>query len=60
MADKELQGVQAGKSAPLDTDLLVEKWLEEYFPDSTISRDSAGWQHILNAAAELKRRLKGA
>lgn len=43
-----------------DTDLLVDQWLAEYFPASRITHDSAGWQHILTAAAELKRRLKGA
>ncbi|MCL4504115.1 MAG: hypothetical protein M1438_20010 [Deltaproteobacteria bacterium] len=44
----------------VDSDNLVDEWLAEYFPATTISRDSAAWQHIQRAAAELKRRLQGA
>ncbi len=48
------------KGKKIDTDAVVDQWVAEYFPDSIISRASAGWQHILTAVAVLKRRLKGA
>lgn len=52
-------GPPLSKGGEVDTDTLVDEWLAQYFPASLITRDSAGWQHILAATEELKRRLKG-
>lgn len=43
----------------VDTGALVDQWLADYFPPTLVTRDSAAWQHIAQAAAELKKRLKG-
>ena len=58
MADAEKAEAPAGAPAPHDTDAIVNQWLAAYFPATLITRDSAGWQHILAAAEELKRRLR--
>jgi|GEM_PF-1674529 hypothetical protein len=65
--EQEAQAVEAAagnletdtRSPDAGADALVDQWLADYFPPSFITRDSAGWQHIIAAAAELKRRLKG-
>jgi hypothetical protein len=49
----------AAEAKTQDTDALVDQWLADYFPPNLVTRNSAAWQMISTAAAELKRRLKG-
>lgn len=49
----------AAPAAAADTDAVVDCWMEEYFPESTLTRDSAGWQLFSQAVVVLKQRLKG-
>lgn len=41
----------------VDTDLLVERWFMEHFPNSPASRDTRVWNQLVRAKDELKRRL---
>ncbi|MGD0826978.1 MAG: hypothetical protein ABSA09_02695 [Desulfobaccales bacterium] len=38
--------------------LLVERWWQDWFPNSPVSRDSAAWNHAYQAKENLKDRLK--
>ena len=37
--------------------LLVERWWQDWFPSSPVSRDSAAWNHAYQAKEDLKKRL---
>lgn len=49
----------AAKLPPPDTDVLVEAWFKEFFPNSPVSRDTEAWNLLLRAKDVLKQRLKG-
>jgi len=42
---------------PMPTALLVERWWQDWFPSSPVSRDSAAWNHAYQAKEDLKKRL---
>jgi hypothetical protein len=37
--------------------LLVERWWQDWFPNSPVSRDTAAWNHAYQAKEDLKKRL---
>ena len=37
--------------------LLVERWWQDWFPSSPVSRDTAAWNHAYQAKEDLKKRL---
>lgn len=54
----ELAGVAGTMPPAFDIDLLVERWWQENFPNSPVSRDTGAWNHAFKAKEDLKRRLK--
>jgi hypothetical protein len=40
-----------------DLTLLVERWWQDWFPSSPVSRDTAAWNRSLQAKEDLKKRL---
>jgi hypothetical protein len=49
----------AAKLPPLQTDVIVEAWFKEFFPNSPVSRDTEAWNLLLRAKDVLKQRLQG-
>lgn len=54
----ELAGTAGTILPAFDVDLLVEKWWQENFPNSPVSRETGAWNHAFKAKENLKRRLK--
>jgi outer membrane biosynthesis protein TonB len=42
---------------PVNAALLVERWWQDWFPSSPVSRDTAAWNHAYQAKEDLKKRL---
>ena len=49
----------AAKTGP-DLDLLVERWFQDHFPNSPVSRDTDAWNTVYKAKENLKSRLRQA
>jgi len=47
----------AQASPPANLILLVERWWQDWFPSSPVSRDTAAWNHAYQAKEDLKKRL---
>ncbi len=48
---------QPAPAPPADPVLLVERWWQDWFPASPVSRDTAAWNHAYQAKEDLKIRL---
>lgn len=58
--EEETLAAQPMPVKPSRTDEIIDQWFSDTIPNSPVSRDTEGFNHVRSALADLKKRLAAA